>query len=152
MMKVQSRWRVFALAGLLSCTHVFAEDEEIDGGAQLDTKPLKSYEISGVIVDRTVTRLGKDFYSFFSRQIYEQMSGLDQNLLIEEKPTALSGSIITVYHLSTPIYRTALSPGRQQAEDKSAEAVEKLQQYILRWELEKKYRDKTDLADDELDL
>lgn len=130
---------------LLVSFGLYAEDDGID------MKPLESKEISGVIIDRTVTRLGEDFYSFFSRDIYEQYPTLDENIFVKERPTALSGSIITVFHFSTPIYRTALSPGRRQAEDKSADAVQALQRYLLRWKLEQKYRDKSDLADSELE-
>ncbi|MFV0575426.1 MAG: CsgE family curli-type amyloid fiber assembly protein [Vibrio sp.] len=127
------------------------EESALHDQSQLESQAFRAAEVSGVIVDRTITRLGKDFYSFFSRKIYEQLTNLDQNVLVEERPTALSGSIITVFHQSTPIYRTALSPGRKQAEDKSEEAFQVLQNYMLQWELEKKFRDKTDLADSELE-
>ncbi|OEF23162.1 curli production assembly protein CsgE [Vibrio rumoiensis 1S-45] len=135
---------IFCLIGIISTSFYSSAEDEID------KQKLESTEIRGVIVDRTVTRLGADFYSFFSRNIYEQYPTLDENILIKERPTALSGSIITVFHFSTPIYRTALSPGRRQAQEKSDEAIQALQRYLLRWKLEQKYRDKSDLADNEL--
>lgn len=143
------KWCLGILVFSVSMTS-FGESSDDISETPLDEKPLLSREINGIIVDRTITRFGHDFYSYFTKTIYEQYPSLEQNILVKERPTALSGSIITVFHLSTPIYRTALSPGRRQAEDKSTEAFNALKQYIVRWELERKYKDNSDLAESEL--
>ncbi|GAL33242.1 curli production assembly/transport component CsgE [Vibrio maritimus] len=106
-------------------------------------------EVSGVIVDRTITRLGEDFYFFFTQQLNDQYPNLQENLTVNEIPTALSGSIIEVFHSRQVIYRTALSPGRRQAKDRAQDALRVVSNYIIRWQAERLYLDTFDLEHDE---
>lgn len=106
-------------------------------------------EVSGVIVDRTITRLGEDFYFFFSQQINDQYPDLQENLTVNEIPTALSGSIIEIFHSRQVIYRTALSPGRRQAKERASDAIRVVSNYIIRWQAERLYLDTFDLEHDE---
>jgi curli production assembly/transport component CsgE len=102
-------------------------------------------EIDGLIIDRTLTRLGKDFYFSFSIKMNSKHNDLDVNLTVKERPTALSGSIIGVYHFDKVIYRGALSPGQRQAEEKAEQAIEAVDRYIVRWQTEKLFKDTYDL-------
>ncbi|MGF1903718.1 curli production assembly/transport protein CsgE [Aliivibrio salmonicida] len=102
-------------------------------------------EIDGLIIDRTLTRLGKDFYFSFSIKMNSKYDDLGVNLTVKERPTALSGSIIGVYHFDKVIYRGALSPGQRQAEEKADQAVEAVNQYIVKWQTEKLFKDTYDL-------
>ncbi|MGO2498287.1 MAG: curli production assembly/transport protein CsgE [Vibrio litoralis] len=106
--------------------------------------------INGLIVDQTMTVLGRSFYFYLSQKLNDRHESLSINLSVKERPTALSGSIITIFHFNTPIYRTSLSPGLQQAEIKAEQAVDNISVYLLRWKLDRKFSDKTDLAPDEL--
>ncbi len=106
-------------------------------------------EVSGVVVDRTITRLGEDFYFFFTQQLNAQYPDLTENLTVKEIPTALSGSIIEVFHARRAIYRTALSPGRRQAKERAQEALRVVGNYIVRWEAERLFQDTYDLEHDE---
>jgi curli production assembly/transport component CsgE len=146
----------------------FADNSKLENGAPLEngTKlengkkleeqgdrlkpPFNNFnEVSGVIVDRTITRLGEDFYFFFSQQLNDQYPDLQENLTINEIPTALSGSIIEVFHSRQVIYRTALSPGRRQAKDRAQDALRVVSNYIIRWQAERLYLDTFDLEHDE---
>lgn len=130
----------------------------VENAAPLENKaPLENRdslddlnEITGVVVDRTMTRLGADFYSIFSQMLNDQYEDLTENLTVKERATALSGSIITVFHRQTPIYRTALSPGRQQAETKAEEAVKVVGSYVVRWRIERYLKDTFDVGHDEI--
>ncbi|WP_122032450.1 curli production assembly/transport protein CsgE [Aliivibrio sp. EL58] len=102
-------------------------------------------EIDGLIIDRTLTRLGRDFYVAFSMKMNSKYDGIDVNLTVKERPTALSGSIIGVYHFDKVIYRGALSPGQRQADEKAEQAIESVNQYIIRWKTEKLFTDTYDL-------
>jgi curli production assembly/transport component CsgE len=102
-------------------------------------------EIDGLIIDRTLTRLGRDFYVAFSMKMNSKYDGIDVNLTVKERPTALSGSIIGVYHFDKVIYRGALSPGQRQADEKADQAIESVNQYIIRWKTEKLFTDTYDL-------
>ncbi|MFA0087718.1 CsgE family curli-type amyloid fiber assembly protein [Vibrio sp. 10N.261.51.F12] len=106
-------------------------------------------EVNGVIVDRTITRLGEDFYFFFSQKLNDTYPDLRENLTIKEIPTALSGSIIEVYHSRKAIFRTALSPGRQTAKERAGDAMRVVGNYIIRWQAERLYLDTFDLEHDE---
>jgi len=106
-------------------------------------------EVNGLIIDRTMTRLGDDFYFFFSQLVNERHGSLKENLTVKERPTALSGSIISVSHRGKVIYRTALSPGRKRAEDKAREALNVLTSYLIRWKAQLTYQDTFDLERDE---
>ncbi|MGI9874479.1 curli production assembly/transport protein CsgE [Vibrio chagasii] len=106
-------------------------------------------EVNGIIVDRTITRLGDDFYFFFSQSLNESYPDLKENLTVKERPTALSGSIIEVQHSRKPIFRTALSPGRRQAKERAADATRVVGNYIIRWQAERLFQDTYDLDHDE---
>ncbi|WP_394142928.1 curli production assembly/transport protein CsgE [Vibrio chagasii] len=106
-------------------------------------------EVNGIIVDRTITRLGDDFYFFFSQSLNESYPDLKENLTVKERPTALSGSIIEVQHSRKLIFRTALSPGRRQAKERAADATRVVGNYIIRWQAERLFQDTYDLDHDE---
>lgn len=128
------------------------QDKPLENGQQLEDKQpsfANFDEVSGLIVDRTMTRLGEDFYFFFSQKLNDQYSDLKENFEVRERPTALSGSIIGVYHSGKAIYRTALSPGRRQAQEKAHEAVNAVSDYIIRWQVERLFKDTFDLEHDE---
>ena len=106
-------------------------------------------EVNGIIVDSTITRLGDDFYFFFSQSLNESYPDLQENLTVKERPTALSGSIIEVQHSRKTIFRTALSPGRRQAKERAADATRVVGNYIIRWQAERLFQDTYDLDHDE---
>lgn len=107
-------------------------------------------EISGVVLDRTMTRHGEDFYSLFSQKLNDEFEDLEENLTVKERPTALSGSIITVFHRQTIIYRTAVSPGRDQIEAKVDDAIKTVSSYVVRWRIERYLKDTFDVDYDEI--
>ncbi|WP_225445103.1 curli production assembly/transport protein CsgE [Photobacterium arenosum] len=124
-------------------------DEPLEAKGRLES--LDSLrEISGAVIDRTMTRLGADFYSLFAQKLEDQVDELKENLLVKERPTALSGSIITIYHRQNIIYRTALSPGRQNVEEKTDKAVSAVGNYVLRWRIERYLKDTFDIDYDEI--
>lgn len=106
-------------------------------------------EVSGLIVDRTITRLGEDFYFFFSQKLNDRYPNFEENLTVVEIPTALSGSIIEVKHSRKVIFRTALSPGRRQAQDRAGDALRVVGNYMVRWEAQRLLQDTYDLDHDE---
>ncbi|WP_240435541.1 curli production assembly/transport protein CsgE [Photobacterium salinisoli] len=110
----------------------------------------KLREINGVVVDQTMTRLGEDFYSLFSQKLEDEIEELKENLTVKERPTALSGSIITIFHRQNIIFRTALSPGRQNVEEKTDQAVSAVKNYVLRWRIERYLKDTFDVDYDEI--
>ena len=126
--------------------------QPLENGGQLEnTQPgfANFDEVSGLIIDRTITRFGKDFYFFFSQKINDKYDNLRENLTIKERPTALSGSIISIFHSRKLIFRTALSPGRKESEEKAEQALQIVSDYITRWEIERLLMDTFDMDYDE---
>jgi curli production assembly/transport component CsgE len=141
-----------ALAKIEDTTQKLEHDKPLENNQQLEVKKpsFQNFdEVSGLIVDRTMTRLGEDFYFFFSQKLNDRYENVKENFEIRERPTALSGSIVGVYHSGKPIYRAALSPGRRQAQEKADEAVSAVSDYIIRWEAERLFQDTFDLDHDE---
>ena len=142
---------------LISCS-VSAGDMShgLENGAKLEDmtndlkEPFNNFsEVNGIIVDRTITRLGDDFYFFFSQSLNESYPDLKENLTVKERPTALSGSIIEVKHSRKTIFRTALSPGSRQAKEQATDATQVVGNYIIRWQAERFFQDTYDLDHDE---
>lgn len=141
-----------ALAKIEDTAQKLEHDKPLENNQQLEVKKpsFQNFdEVSGLIVDRTMTRLGEDFYFFFSQRLNDRYENVKENFEIRERPTALSGSIVGVYHSGKPIYRAALSPGRRQAQEKADEAVSAVSDYIIRWEAERLFQDTFDLDHDE---
>ncbi|EDK29430.1 CsgE-like protein [Vibrionales bacterium SWAT-3] len=104
---------------LLSCvvnagekSHGLENGAPLENGKKLEdsTNNLKEQfndfsEVNGIIVDRTITRLGDDFYFFFSQSLNESYPDLKENLTVKERPTALSGSIIEVLENRSSVQR-----------------------------------------------
>ncbi|WP_036801439.1 MULTISPECIES: CsgE family curli-type amyloid fiber assembly protein [Photobacterium] len=128
------------------------EQKPLENGPPLENgKSLDDLnEISGVVIDRTMTRFGGEFYSVFSQLLNDKYEDLEENLTVKERATALSGSIITIFHRQTIIYRTALSPGIQQIESKANDAVKAVGSYMVKWRLERYLKDTFDVDYDEI--
>lgn len=129
------------------------DNKPIENGPSLEgntTQFADFTEVGGLIIDRTMTRFGEDFYSNFSQLLNDRYENLDENLTVSERPTALSGSIISILHRNKLIYRTALSPGRREAQEKAEQALRAVNAHIIRWETERLFQDTFDLEYDEI--
>lgn len=144
----------FFLFFYVSIAYSNAEPNTFEPQDPLESKKVDEskdlIEIDGLIIDRTLTRLGRDFYIAFSMKVNSELNDIDVNLTVKERPTALSGSIVGVYHFDRVIYRSALSPGQRQAAEKAEQALEAVQQYIVKWQIEKFYKDTFDLEHSEI--
>ncbi|UXI02656.1 curli production assembly/transport protein CsgE [Photobacterium sp. TY1-4] len=149
------RWTELVLSVLLlSALPATAQDDQppLENGQPLEQNGTLDdlREISGAVIDQTMTRLGEDFYSLFAQKLSDEFDDLEENLTIKERPTALSGSIISVLHRRKAIYRTALSPGRDQVEAKVDEAIKVVRSYVTRWRIERYLQDTFDVDYDEI--
>lgn len=143
-------------AALLFSGNCLANDTKpLENGPPLENKDsLESLdsltEIDGIIIDRTLTHLGEQFYSLFSQKMSDKFENLAENLTVKERPTALSGSIMSVYHRQNLIYRTAISPGRSQIEQRVDDAISAISTYVVRWKIERYLKDTFDVDHDEI--
>ncbi|MGR6831959.1 curli production assembly/transport protein CsgE [Aliivibrio wodanis] len=148
-MKFKAIFSLFIFLFISLFTYASDHKNDLESKTPLESNKINEVddlvEIDGLIIDRTLTRLGRDFYVAFSMKMNSKYDGIDVNLTVKERPTALSGSIIGVYHFDKVIYRGALSPGQRQADEKAEQAIGAVNQYIIRWKTEKLFTDTYDL-------
>lgn len=106
--------------------------------------------LSGVVVNRTVTVLGKDFYRYFSNYWRVNPESARYSISIHERPTARFGSEIWVLYRQQRMFHIFLPPARQATRDISEIAVEHVLENIQRRELERLTTRNPDLGPEEL--
>lgn len=105
-------------------------------------------DISGFVLDRTITRLGHDFTRYLGQNLNVQDLGI-YNLTVYERPSARWGNLIWVERDRVRVFQQFLSPSRSDVESIAAQAAQYIQAEILRQELNSRFGDNTDLAEDE---
>ena len=134
------RWRVSRLAGafglalLLAASMAPAQEED---------------EMMGFLVDDSISHLGHEFYRYFSDRMRD-ISRLDFNLVIRERPDARWGSLVMVEYQQRVVYRRFLSPNTAELKDIASAAADHVKDQILRRRLEEQLQDNTDMEKDEL--
>ena len=88
-------------------------------------------DINGLILDRTITRSGHDFYQQFTTLWQAANFSQKTNLVISEKPSARWGSSIVISSLDSVLYRTSIRPGKQLPENLIQQSVAAVSQNIL---------------------
>ena len=130
-----------------------AKDDEVQEEAAQDTGASDSGDslddLSGVVVDRTVTRIGREFYTEFSE--YRRLVYPDSpyNLTIFERPSARWGSLIWVEYNGRALFKKFLSPSRSAGEAVAKEAAEEVEAQLKQLKLQEVFSDTFDLERDE---
>lgn len=92
--------------------------------------------ITGLILDQTKTKAGRDFYEAFSLA-WEFPSGMeDKNIIITELTDPRWGSQIQIYVEDVLVYATILKPRLEDIEEKVDEAIDAVLRYFI-WQAEK---------------
>lgn len=138
---------VLALAGQF--THVWAQqpdqsDKTPDSG-RIDNEPLR-----GLIINRTITVLGWDFYKSFSEIWQALYPDSRDTLTVIERPTAKFGSEIWVSYEDQYVYHTFLSPARSLARDESKQAVDIVRKQVADINIRRKLFQDSDLGPEEM--
>lgn len=89
----------------------------------LDQGTINQDPLGGIVIDRTMTVLGWDFYSSFASIWQALHPDSPYTLTVTERPTAQFGSEIWVDYRDIHIYHTFLSPARSGVEEASKQAV-----------------------------
>lgn len=93
-------------------------------------------EITGLIFEETMTKVGYDFYEYFfiHWEPPEAPWINEYNILIEEKASPIWGSWVQVYVNGIMVWSNILKPRASEAEDYAKEAVEITQQYFQNYQ------------------
>lgn len=119
--------------------------EQHAGGKSVFDDPL-----GGVVVNRTVTVLGNDFYQYFSTFWREKDISSKFTISVHERPSARFGSEIWVQFRQKRMFHTFLPPARAQTKRISAMAVELVYQNIADSEVERILVRSPDLGPEEM--
>lgn len=106
--------------------------------------------LSGVVVNRTVTVLGKDFYRFFATQWRQQPAAARYSISVYERPTARFGSEIWVLYRQQMVFHAFLPPARAATREISEIAVQHVLENVSKRESERLTTRNPDLGPEEL--
>lgn len=137
-----------ALASAVSSAYAQITDAE---GTPIGTQnqPLDG-SLQGVIINRTFTVVGFDFYQYFSAAWREQEKNEKYSISIYERPTAIRGSEVWIQFGQARIFQTYLSPTRSTVKAVSLKAVEIVQKRVSDMDMQRLIFQDTDLASEEL--
>ncbi|WP_386081361.1 CsgE family curli-type amyloid fiber assembly protein [Vreelandella sp. F11] len=107
-------------------------------------------ELTGVMVDRTITMAGKTFYRAFSQRAMDNLIIGNATITINERPDARWGSQIWVMEGNRMYFRTQLSPRINEADRAAGEAVQTVEEALLRQQLAAALTSDKDLGKEEL--
>lgn len=106
-------------------------------------------ELRGFIIDNTISRIGHEFYRYFSDRLRDT-SALDFNLVVRERPSARWGSLIWIEHENQTIYRSFLQPNTAELKPLAEQAADQIKDRIARQKIERLLQDSSDIGKDEL--
>jgi len=131
------QWVICALVMILlvdSSTPAAAQEdqERLDSG----TVVAPEENLRGLVVDRTVTFFGREFYGHFVDVWREQAGAADLNLVISERPDPRFGSEVTIEFERSIEFRAFISPTRSRtralAENAAVGLAQKLSEVLQR--------------------
>lgn len=123
---------------------------ESPDGPALQRQPNGSSELTGVMVDRTITMAGKTFYRAFSQRAMDNRIIGNATITIRERPDARWGSQVWIMEGNRMYFRTQLSPKINEADRVAGEAVQIVEEALLRHQLTSAITSEKDLGREEL--
>ena len=119
-------------------------------GSQQHRSSVFEDPLSGIVVNRTVTVLGNDFYQYFSSRWRQKDISSKYSISIHERPSARFGSEIWVQFRQKRMFHAFLPPARAATKKISWSAVEMVYQNINDSELERIMVKSPDLGPEEM--
>jgi len=104
----------------------------------------------GVVINRTVTVMGKDFYQYFAANWRDKEMSERYSISIHEKPSAIRGSEMWVQFGQRKVFHTFMSPARSAVKETSAQAAEIAYKNVVELEVQRLLFQDKDLAQEEL--
>lgn len=132
------------ILSLFTC--LFLKDSKLL--AQTDsikTSKLDEIEVSGLVIDETITKLGKDFYDLVYNKWESVAPPSSLSVFISEKPMPSLGSQISITVDNNLIFQQVIRPNEETLNELSDYAVSVLNDYFTNYEQIQK-----DLSGDDL--
>lgn len=114
-----------ALVLLLACSSAYSDAiSPLALEAQEKPKSQGDDFLTGIVINRTVTVLGWDFYHYFAEAWRDNEASDHYSVSVHERPTAIRGSEIWVEYNHQQVFHAYLSPARSAVKEVSAAAVD----------------------------
>lgn len=118
--------------------------------AEKESQRVLKDPLTGIVINRTITVLGKDFYHYFVTAWRNKDGDNRYTITIYERPSARWGSEIWIDYQRNQMFHTFLSPARQAARKVSEEAVDIVHRNIIENEIRRALFQSEDLGPEEL--
>ena len=119
-------------------------------GPEIQGRSTGSSELTGIMVDRTITMAGKTFYRAFSQRAMDNVIIGNATNTIQERPDARWGSQVWVMEGSRMYFRTQLSPRISEADRVAGDAVKIVEDALLQQQLSAALTSDRDLGKEEI--
>jgi curli production assembly/transport component CsgE len=127
-----------------------AQDHDTSSDDASENSMLRQEGVTGLIVDNTITFMGRQFYDDFANAWLDQGIANGANLSVHEQPTAVSGTRIWVEYNHQILFQAFVSPVRSDIDATAKKAANLVAQRFKALELERKFLNDPDLGSDEL--
>ncbi|WP_417448390.1 CsgE family curli-type amyloid fiber assembly protein [Idiomarina abyssalis] len=104
----------------------------------------------GVVADRTITRMGKNFYQYFSQYWMSNFPNSHAALTVYELPSARSGSQIWIDYKGIQLFRHFTTPSNANNIEYVQEIARRMQSILVQIQMSELQMDTFDLAHGEL--
>ncbi len=119
-------WVIVVLSGAQTS---FAQDLQSSSSAEASLT-----EINGLVVDETITKVGRDFYEVFYSKWEAPASEVSYTIFIKELPQIGQGSLVSVYMDDTELFSQPVQPRYDVIEAVAEYAVALVSSYIINYE------------------
>ncbi|MFV0282427.1 MAG: curli production assembly/transport protein CsgE [Castellaniella sp.] len=137
---------IAALAGPVAV----AQEPEKEPPQNLDQGKIDNDPLRGLVINRTMTVLGWDFYKSFAEIWQALYPDAQDTITVIERPTAQFGSEIWISYLGQTVFHTFLSPARSRAREESKNAVAIVHDGIQTINIQRRFVQDADLAPEEM--
>ncbi|GET28607.1 CsgE family curli-type amyloid fiber assembly protein [Prolixibacter sp. SD074] len=101
---------------------------------QKESENALSVEIDGLVVDETLSKVGRDFYEAFYSKWVAPVDAKDYTLFIKESPPRINRVMVSIYVNDDEVFSSYLSPREEIINAYADYAVSQVQTYLKRRE------------------
>jgi curli production assembly/transport component CsgE len=105
-------------------------EEAVPGNGTAEEEQSLSLELSGLIVDETQTKIGRDFYEYFYSNWTAPGGVREYTIVISEKPLPQRGTQVTVTVNDLDVYQAFLQPRLEVIEENVFAALQRTGMFL----------------------
>lgn len=106
--------------------------------------------LSGIVTDRTITLLGREFYRQFTQKSLDSTIVSETSLSVHERPDARWGSQVWISRNNNILFQATLPPRISDIEAYAEAALEQVQRVLVQDAIIRAIGNDPDLADEEI--